>query len=193
MSMTITMTVNKLNDIRKAMKALTDKDVLIGIPEDDADRGDIDKKNHGSAARSKGGISNAYLGYIHEYGVPDKNIPARPFLHPGIERAREEIADALKRTAKKALQGNPGAVEKGLNKVGQLGEKSVKGAFFDNEWQPLSKKTLDYEPPAKDEDGNVRKTKKGKVKRKESRRQKGKTNPLIDTNQLHKSITYVIR
>jgi phage gpG-like protein len=183
MTMTIKMTVNKLGDIRKAMKALTDKDVLIGIPEDQAAR----------EAAGESGISNAYLGYIHEYGVPSKNIPARPFLHPGIERARKDIADAPERTAKKALQGNPGAVEAGLNKVGLIGQNSVRAAFVDNDWPPLSDKTLDYNPLSKDEDGKVRTTKKGKPKRKKSRREKGNINPLIDTGQLRKSITYVIR
>ncbi len=54
-------TYSNLSQIRKAMQALTKQDVFIGVPED----------NSGRKEGEKAPIGNAYLSYIHEYGVPE--------------------------------------------------------------------------------------------------------------------------
>lgn len=172
-----------LSGLRKAMKALTEQDVFVGIPEDKAAR----------EAAGDTGISNAYLGYIHEHGVPEKNIPARPALIPGIEDIQDEAVAILKEAARKALEGKEGAVQAALNKIGTLGQNAVRARFVDNDWEPLADKTLDYQARKKDDSGNVLTDKKGNPKRKKSRRDRDRTNPLIDTGQLRKAYTYVIR
>ena len=84
-------------------------------------------------------------------------------------------------------------MESGLTRIGLLGQKAVKARFVNNDWPPLSDRTLDYGAPLKDESGNALADKKGKVRRKKSRRKKGRVNPLIDTAQLRKAYAYVIR
>lgn len=165
--------------IRKAVAALTDQDVYIGIPAD---------KN---APRQ--GANNAELGYIHEFGAPAANIPARPHLIPGIGDVQPQAAELLETAGKKALKGDEAAVERALNKIGHLAANAVKARFVNNEWPPLSDAYLDRQPLLKDEDGNAITDKKGRPQHGKSKREKGRVNPLIDTGQLRKAYTYVIR
>ena len=99
----------------------------------------------------------------------------------------------MKEAAKQALEGNEGSVEPALNRIGLLGQNAVRARFQNNDWEPLKDSTLDYAAPKKDAEGNTLTDKKGRVKRGKSRRDEGKTNPLLDTGQLMKSHTYVIR
>ena len=84
-------------------------------------------------------------------------------------------------------------MEAGLNKIGLLGQNAVRARFVNNDWPPLAESTLDYQALQKDEDGVVLTDKKGKAKRKKSRRERERVNPLIDTGQLRKAHTYVVR
>lgn len=61
------------------------KEVLIGIPMSTTERPD-------------GEITNAELGYIHEYGAPEANIPARPFLIPGVESVKGKALELMKKS-----------------------------------------------------------------------------------------------
>ena len=173
----VTETFSNLSAIAQAMRALTEKDVLVGIPEDES-------------GRESGGITNAHLGYIHEFGVPEKNIPPRAHLVPGIEDIQKEAAALLEDAAKKALSGNAGAVETNLKNIGLLGQKAVRARFVKNDWPELSDKTLDARKLV-----GTSTNKKGETRKKygKSRRERGRVNPLIDTSQLRKAYTYVIR
>jgi hypothetical protein len=200
-------TLDNLSAIHRAVSALTEQDVYIGVPAVDGARGDIDKKNHGQQARSNGGINNAYLGYIHEYGAPSQGIPPRPHLVPGIKDVQPEIAKILKDAAAKALQGNEQAVENALNRIGLLGQNAVRARFINNDWPPLKPATLARyidPPPPKAAAGNPdqpeqpeqpeqKAGKKKKPKKRTTRADTGKLNPLIVSGQLRKSYTYVIR
>ena len=174
---------NNLSELGKAMRALTSQDVFIGIPEDKSAR-----KEAGDT-----GISNAYLGYIHEHGVPEKNLPARPHLIPGIKDIQPKAIKILENAAKKALEGEHGAIAQALNSIGLLGQNAVRAKFVNNDWAPLQDSTLDYQALQKDENGKVLTDKKGVAKRKKSRRERERVNPLINTSQLRKAYTYVIR
>lgn len=179
-----TVTVKQTADMTKLMTqgvaALTKVDVYIGVPAE-------------NAATRAGGINNAELSYIHEFGAPAAGIPARPHLVPGIEDIKGEAAKTMEEAAKQALEGNEGSVEPALNRIGLLGQNAVRARFQNNDWEPLKDSTLDYAAPKKDAEGNTLTDKKGRVKRGKSRRDEGKTNPLLDTGQLMKSHTYVIR
>ena len=177
----VTETFSDLAAISRALRALTEQDVFIGIPEDESGR------------ESTGGITNAHLGYIHEFGVPEKNIPARPHLLPGIEDIQRDAIDLLEDAAREAMNGNEKAVATNLNKIGVLGQNAVRARFVNNEWPPLADRTLDYKPLKKNDEGEVITDKKGNPKRKKSRREKERVNPLIDTGQLRKAYTYVVR
>ena len=179
-AVTVTKTFDNAATIRRAVQKLTEQDVYIGVPEDKSAR----------EAAGDTGISNAYLAYIQENGVPEKNIPARTALIPGIQDIQAEAADILRDTAKKALEGNIAAVETGLNKIGILGQNAVRARFLNNDWEPLADTTLDRRKKIS-ETVNA----KGETVKKfgKSRRERGAVNPRIDTNQNRKAYTYVIR
>jgi len=168
--------VDKTQAMLRAMRLLTRSQVLVGIPADQGERKD-------SAA-----ITNAEIGFVQEHGSPANNLPARPFLMPGVRAAQEQIAAQLREAGQKALSGDEAAVPRCLNKAGLIAQNSVRARFADNDWAPLSDKALDKRPAAqRDETGKVIK-KAGK-----SRRERGTVNPLIDSGQLRKSITYVVK
>jgi hypothetical protein len=115
--------------------------------------------------------NNALLGYVHEYGSPAQNIPARPFLHPGINNARAGIERHMKKAAQLALLGKSDEVTGELEKVGLIAMVSVQRKINAGPFEPLKPATL------------------------AARRRRGRTGtkPLIDTTQLERSITYVVR
>jgi hypothetical protein len=73
-----------LPELLANIEQLTKSELFVGIPEDSLRDTDI---------------TNSALGYIHEFGSPANNIPARPFLYPGIEKATDSniklLIDAL--------------------------------------------------------------------------------------------------
>src|SRR5882724_12416208 len=73
--LTVDVTVDKVKEVQLAIRALANTRVMVGIPSDKAAR--------------KGKINNAQLGYIHEFGAPEVNIPPRPFLVPGVQGAQD--------------------------------------------------------------------------------------------------------
>lgn len=164
---------DKTASLAASVRALVDQAVLVGIPAEKAARGDAD-----------GEMTNAQLGFIHEHGSPARNIPARPFLAPGVRAVQEQIIDLFKAAATAALDGNAGKVSSALNRAGIIAQNSVRAIFVDNDWPPLAEATLSRRPPLDGADGKAR----GK-----SRRERGALNPLIDTSQLRKSVTYVVR
>lgn len=166
--------------LRRAIAALTEQDVYIGVPDD---------KN----ARKDGGPTNAEIACWQEKGIPSRNVPARPALLPGIKDIQGEAAELLKDAAKKALEGNEGAVNTALNKIGLLGQNAARARFVNNNWKPLADSTLDYHPLVKSESGETLRDKKGNPLRKKSRREKERVNPRMDTGQNRKAYTYVIR
>ena len=151
----VSVVLDKTAALGKAVRALTRSAVLVGVPEDKGPRKD-------------GEMNNATLAHIHNFGSPLANIPARPFLAPGIKSAQEGIVAGLKEAGKAALDGNAGGVHRGLNKAGLQGQNGVRAQFADNDWPALKPETI-------------------------ARKGKGKDKPLIDTGQLRKSITYVVR
>lgn len=179
-ALSVKQTVDMTGAIRRALACLTDQDVLVGVPAKEA-------------GERQGGINNAELSYIHEFGAPAAGIPARPHLIPGIKEAMPEAAEELRAAAAAAFDGKEQAVNTALNKVGMLAQNAVRAKFQDNDWAPLSEGTLDAKPLLKNDEGKVLKDKKGNDRHGKSRREQGKINPLLVTGQLMKSHTYVIR
>ena len=161
--MALTITVDRVGDVLRAIRKLTENRCLVGIPED-------------QAQRTAGQISNAALGYIHENGSPAQNIPARPFLVPGVERAQDKTVDYLTQGAKLALEGNAPAMDRALSAAGQNAVSSVKSRIAEGIPPPLKPRTV-----------------AARVRRRRGRPGAAQTTPLIDTGQLLNSITYVIR
>lgn len=146
--------------IRRALQALTGQDVLVGVPSDRAGR-----------KTAADPVNNAEIGYWQEFGAPAANIPPRPHLVPGIEKARDKIDAQFRAAAEAALAGRLAEVERRMHAAGLLAQNSVRGMISDRLEPALSPRTL------------------------AARKARGRTGdmPLIDTGQYRASITYVLR
>lgn len=155
--MSVKVTKDNVNATIKSILALAKKDVLVGIPESSGEHEDSE-------------ISNAALGYIHNYGSPAANIPARPFLEPGVEEAQQKIAAQMKKAGEAATDRNVEGVDKALHACGLVAQNSVRAAITDGDFAPLKPAT---------------------VKARERAGHSG-DKPLIVTGQLRGSVTYQV-
>ncbi|MDE1905293.1 MAG: hypothetical protein KGH75_02425 [Rhodospirillales bacterium] len=155
---------DRLNQLVGAINELAMQDVLIGVP--------AMKTQRDPEPGEPAGITNAAVGYIQEFGSPASNIPARPFLIPGVKAAQKEVADRLKAAAQGAMTFKPTQVRQNMMAAGLIAQNSVRKTLTDGiGYAPLAEATL------------------------AARRRRGRTGtrPLVDTGQLRNAITYVIR
>lgn len=145
-----------------ALEALGKAEVLIGIPDT-------------AANRSDGAISNAALGYIHEFGSPINNIPARPFLVPGVTNSRDQWLPRMEKAGQAAMNYDEGGMDIGLNQAGTIAVSAVKRTIQSKIPPPLKPATI------------------AARQRRTPSRTSVDTTPLIDTGQMINSITYVVR
>jgi hypothetical protein len=169
----------------KAMKEMASNEVLVGFPEASTDRKADPEDESGKD------LTNAQLGYIHDNGAPEANIPARPFMLPGIEAARSKLIKIARSTGLKALDSdNPQeTVDQGLHMMGLVAQASIRGVINDGIDPPLADRTLRE---------RARRGRKGAQEELDNRAKglpQGKelAKPLIDTGQLRNAVNYVIR
>ncbi|MCJ2087512.1 hypothetical protein MKK88_16205 [Methylobacterium sp. E-005] len=157
-----TATPAKLSPFSQSVLRELGKRVAIGFPADGAGR----QPEPGEPNPP----TNAMLAYLNEYGAPDQNIPARPFLVPGIESITKQAAERLKQGAVAAFSGDLSAPVKALNQVGLIGVAAVQERMTDGTFAPLNARTL------------------------AARRARGRTGerPLIDSAQMRRAVTYSI-
>lgn len=144
----------RLKQVMKRAEKLNQLQLVVGIPNDENSREDSD------------GITNAELGIIHEFGVPERGIPERSFLRSTVS---EESAKNLGRLGNvqiaEFLEGKTSAHDVfatiGVYLQGKIVEK-----ITDGEFEPNNENTV---------------------------KRKGSSKPLIDTGQLRASITYEVR
>ena len=174
-------------ELLKALDELKNNEVLVGIPADKSFRKKEIIRNsellyihtHGIRRRSMrqemqetmdngSPYSEAYQLYIQEHGSPLWASPPRPVLEPAIEHSKDWIAEQLGKAAQAALDGDTKGVQDGLHKAGQVAENAARDWFTNpaNGWAPNSPETMKL---------------------------KGSNKPLIDTDQLRKAITHVVR
>ncbi|WP_413206720.1 hypothetical protein [Rhodospirillum sp. A1_3_36] len=163
--------------IKRAMTLLKGSELLVGIPAEEN-------------TREGEPIGNAAIGYIQEFGAPEAGIPARAFLYPGMKAAAKDITDLLADAARAALRGDAGGVMAGFHAAGQVAVNAVTARFVDNDWPALSKATLAARwraqtPQPQQQAGQRRKPRPVQAP--------DKSNPLMDSRSLIRSITYVIR
>ena len=186
--MDIIKTIDRTTQVLKCVEALTTSDVLVGIP----------RENN---ARKDSPIGNAAIAYVHEYGSPAHNIPARPFLHPGVKKIQKRAIAMLRQGALGCLRGETN-VDKTLNAVGMLARNSVVEAITDPSppFVPLRPATIR---------ARLRRTQAGRRKLRQIKASGqslydwGKStdpttgdvniHPLLDTTQMRRAITYVVR
>jgi hypothetical protein len=150
---------DRLKEVLESISGLVDKQVLIGIPDSAPERKDDEP------------LSNAAIGYIQETGSPANNLPARPFLVPGVASAQDKTLPQMQKAVEAALDGDLPRAEKRMASAGLVAQNSVRAKINSGIAPQLKASTL------------------------AARRRRGRTGtvPLIDTGQLRNSITYVIR
>jgi phage gpG-like protein len=151
---------------------LTKKRVLVGVPE-------------ATDRREGEGIGNAALAYIHDKGSPLANIPARPFMDPGIKKAQDNINTQFFAAAKAQLNGDKDEVAVRMERAGIIVQNSVRRVINAGEgFVPLKRATAL---------SRLRRRKSAQRWRREKREAvMASMHPLIDTGALRNSITYVV-
>lgn len=175
-------TLDNGEELKRAIAMLVGKEVLVGFPAETTDRPDDPVSNPLK-------ITNAALGYIHDNGAPEQHIPARPFMEPGIASVKDEITDTLAKGAQYALAGRSEAVDRGFERAGLIAVKGIQSTIRAGIPPPLADSTLRA------------RAKKGRAgaNRELERRAKGlapgmyQAVPLMDTNEMLKSVSYVVR
>ena len=170
-------TQDRVEAVLKSIRDLTKQVVLVGVPDS-------------TAGRKTGPISNAAIGYIQETGDPSHNLPARPFLVPGVSKIAAKAADMLGAGAAKALDGDRQAGAASLVKAGLLAQNSVRATLTAGEgFAPLAPSTI----AARARRGS--KGAKAAMKAAAAGQPPAPSNvrPLIDTGQLRAAITFVLR
>ena len=154
----VKVTLDKTADVLRALAAIGRDRAYVGFPDS-------------GAGHDGGHLTNAQLGYIHETGAPEANIPARPFLAPAAEGVKDEVVKRLKAAGEAALNGKPEVVTKTLAAVGLLGQNAARAKINSGVGPALKESTL------------------------ASRRRRGRkgTKQLIDTGALRNAITFVVR
>lgn len=120
---------DRTNEVIRNLKALESFHVVVGVPE-------------AENARQDGPIGNAVLAYIHDNGSPRSNIPARPFMIPGIRKATPKIIKVMAAYAAKGLD-DPKQTEKGLSAIGTVARDAIKSVIVSQQgFARLSPRTL---------------------------------------------------
>lgn len=175
---------DNLPALMRSLADLVKRDVLVGVPE--------------STAARDGTINNATLAYIHDNGSPASNIPARPFMVPGIRGAQDRIAGRLKGAAFAALDGKPAIVEQQLTAAGVAAVSGIRGVIRAGIDPALSPATVAARRHSR-QASSMRKGEKTYLAHiasgmgaAEAQSAAGIT-PLVNTGALRASITYLIR
>ena len=171
----LTVTKDNVAKMLREVEELTSARLLIGLPGKTADR-----KGDGGG---KDPINNPTIGYIMEMGAPEANIPARPFLVPGVAAAQDECIALMKEGARKALGGQKGAADGAMNKAGMAAVSAVQQRILSNIPPPLSETAIR-------DRWNRQKARKGKPIPRSFR---DSVVALINTGAFYRAITYVIR
>ena len=160
---------------------LLNLEVLVGIPEDETERQNLEGATEP--------VTNASIAYIQDNGAPERNIPARPFMVPGIENAVDAIVAQLARGMSAVLRDDSDGVKKAFNGAGIAAERGIKNAIKEGIPPPLSERTLK---------ARASRGRKGAVLELEAR-ERGEdpgielATPLMDTGEMLQSIKYVVR
>lgn len=176
---------NKLPKLLAAFDALVQKDVLVGVPKE-------------KTSRKDDSVGNATIAYLMDNGSPANNVPARPFMRPGIKRAQSQIKNEFKIAANAVLTGNEGLVNASLNRAGLAAQNSIRSVIGEGIPPPLKPETIKNRARSRGAK-SMRKGEKEYMKQiaegatpAEAQASVGIT-PLVNTGQLRNSITYVVK
>ncbi|RYC28865.1 hypothetical protein D3273_27035 [Lichenibacterium minor] len=186
-----------LGPIEKAVAQLNRTRLLVGIPS--GSRRDPEPGEKGTPP------SNGVIGYMMEFGDAAMNLPARPFLRPGVRAALPEIRKGMLRAATGALSGKPSEIKDGFDQAGLMAVDSVQRTMLSGGFAPLSQRTIEARARRKYADtGKLVGAKPNRDARTFLELQKQGTpddvlheadlaTPLLDTRDLFRSIKYIVR
>jgi hypothetical protein len=172
-----------MQEMAESLRILADVELLVGFPEDTTERQSDDE----------GPMTNAALGYIHDNGSPDANIPARPFMLPGMEAVLPGTTQKLAAITNAVIKrgAGPVAVETAMHSIGLEAKLSIQNTITDGIPPPLADSTL-----------------RARARKRPNRigpglellsRSKGNApsndfvTPLVDTGAMRNAVNYVIR
>lgn len=146
--------------LEKALKSLKNADASVGwFP----------------SAKYSNGIPVAYVAYINEHGYPPKNIPARSFMQPTINKYKEEWKGLIHSGAKAIIAGNQTTITV-LNQIGSLAVGQIQ--------KTISEVTQPALKPA---------TIKARLRQRADKKTVGLlTKPLEDTKTMYSTVSYTI-
>jgi hypothetical protein len=166
--MPVTVTKDLSATVTVALRALSRRRVLVGVPA-------------ANNSRPDGQIGNAALAYIHSFGAPEANIPPRPFMEPGITAAQPAINTAFQYAAKAALNGDMQKCDANLDIAGIKAANSIHAVI-----------QAGIPPPLKPATVAARRRRSAGSSYRRQASVASDTTPLIDTGELLKSLTYVV-
>lgn len=170
----IRVTRDRVSEVLVAVRRMDATRVLVGVPSD-TEQPHRSPTSVGPNVRVEPGApTNAELAAIHDLGAPELNIPARPFMEPGIARVLPTIEAHLETAGIAMLGGDSNFFDQQMNLAGLVAVDGIHRTIEDGIPPPLSPVTLAH---------------------RQARAGGGKfsTTPLLDTRQLYNSISYVIR
>lgn len=160
----VKVTTDRTASVKAALKALVQDRVLVGIPSEHAFRDPDIEDPHPH-------LNNAEIGYLNEFGAPEANIPARPHLVPGTQKALPKVEKIYRDAVGKVVVGDVKAIHDAHAKVGFVVASSVKSLITDGVSPQLAESTV------------------------KDRKRRGRTGttPLLDTGQYRRNIDSVVR
>ena len=174
--------INAEEKLFDKLKSFNQYALYVGIPQETSDRnGEITnaelafihtngvyKKNLDSVKDYLDSLTPAARAQMMETGSPLYRIPPRPFIQPSLNKHSDQITRSLERAAKRNLKEGKSGLTDELAKLGLRCQNWIRRWFTDpeNGWPPNAPGTI---------------------------KAKGSSKPLINTGELRKSITYVIR
>ena len=149
--------------IQKEMKEIHGSYVKIGVI---SGGGEKRYKKHKDVSGKKEGsnVDIARLAAIHEYGLPSKRIPSRPFIKQSFDKNKRKIKSKTESLLKNIYQGSK-TTKGALDTLGLFHQGNTRKIFTE---------------------GSFRANKPSTVK------EKGSSRPLIDTGRLRQSIDYEV-
>lgn len=182
------LTVDRLPGLLASLAELVRQEVLVGVPDSTADR----ERDDGEP------VTNATIAYVHDNGEPELNIPARPFMDPGIRAAEDPICRRLKSAADATLAGNKARADQQLAAAGMAAQSSIRSKINDGPPPPLAPSTIANRHKQRGTK-SMRPSEKAYLKMVAAGADPGAAQDaagikaLVNTGQLRNSINYVIR
>lgn len=147
------------------------------------------------SAKYEDGTSVAYVAAIQEHGVPERSIPARPFMRPTASREKGNWDALLKNGARQVVEGKTG-IQTVMETLGLIASGDVRKTISEVYDPPLSLATLLLRKHKKGGGTVSGKTVGQKVKESKSDTPPTvsgvSTKPLVDSSIMFNSVNYAV-